>query len=205
MKRVTMQIMLCLAFAPSFADAQSQAPTRGPQDARSQIEVFLSFGDEVSGRLAVVLDAVAERHPDDLRIVFRHATADGDAAAALPHQAALAADRQGQFWTMARLLFANQDRHAREDVIGMAWQLGLDVARFTSDLADVSVEDVLRADRERATAIGITRPPAVLINNVRYQGELTLQQIEASLKASLPRRTRQIQEVAPNAPSHASR
>ena len=183
MTSTTWLALVLLLLAPPAARAQSQAPTRGPEEARSQVEVFLAFGDEASGRLAVVLDVLTERHPADLRIVFRHATTEGDAAAALPHQAALAADRQGQFWAMARLLFANQDRHAREDVIGMAHQLGLDVARFAADLDDVSShEDVLRTDRERAAAIGIARPPAILINDARYGGEPTLQQIEASLK-----------------------
>ena len=184
MKFMSGLVLVLVVFAPPSARAQTPAPARGPDDARSQIEVFLAFGDEASGRLAVVLDALGTRHPTDVRIVFRHATVEGDAAAALPHYAALAAHRQGQFWAMAGLLFANQERHAREDVIGMARQLGLDVARFTVDLDDVASEDVLRTDRERAAAIGITGPPALLINDARYSGEATLQQIEASLKAS---------------------
>ena len=176
---LVLMLQVCAAHP---ARAQSGAPPRVAQEARSQIEVFLAFGDEASGRLAVVLDVLAERHPEDLRIVFRHVTTEGDGTAALPHHAALAAHRQGEFWAMARLLFANQDRHTRQDLIGMARQLGLDAARFSADLDDVSFEDVLRADRERAAAVGITGTPTVLINDARYKGELTVQQIEASFK-----------------------
>jgi hypothetical protein len=176
--------VLLLLSATHSLRAQSPAPAGGPQEVRAQIEVFLAFGDEASGRLAVVLDALAERHPTDLRIVFRHVTTEGDAVAMLPHRAALAAHRQEQFWAMARLLFANQDRHAREDVIAMAQQLGLDGARFIADLDDVSVEDVLRVDRDRGAAVGVNGPAALLINDVRYTGELTLQHIEAGLNTS---------------------
>jgi predicted DsbA family dithiol-disulfide isomerase len=175
-------VLLMLLFATSVARAQTDAPTRGPQEARSQIEVFLAFGDEASGRLAIVLETLIERHPADVHLVFRHATTDGAAAAWLPHLAALAAHRQGQFWAMAGLLVRNQDRHGRDDLIRMAQRLGLDVARFVADLDDVSAEEVLRADRDRAASIGITGPPAILINDGRYGGEPTLQQIEASLK-----------------------
>src|SRR5262245_29439172 len=108
MKFTSGLVLLLLLFSTPSARAQSPAPTRGPEKARSHIEVFLAFGDEASGRLAVVLEALTERHPADVRIVFRHATIEGDAAAWLPHQAALAADRQGQFWAMAGLLFRNQ-------------------------------------------------------------------------------------------------
>ena len=180
MKRAIVVVLLLLSATLSL-HAQLDPPTRGPQNARSQLEVFLAFGDEASGHLAVVLDALAERHPADMRLVFRHVTAGGDAAAALPHHAALAAQRQGQFWRMAQLLFANQDRHMREDVIGMAHQLGLDVVRFIIDLDDGSAEVVLRADRDRAAEVGITGAATVLINGARYTGERTLQQIEASL------------------------
>ena len=175
-------LLLMMVVATFVARAESQTPTRGPQDARSHIEVFLAFGDEASGRLAIVLEALSERHPTDLHIVFRHVTDDGDAAAALPHHAALAAHRQGRFWSMAHLLFANQDRHSREDVIGMARQLALDVTRFAGDLDDRSTDDALRADRARAAAVGITGPAVLLINGVRYSGEPTLQHIEERMR-----------------------
>jgi predicted DsbA family dithiol-disulfide isomerase len=180
MKRAIVVVLLLLS-ATLALHAQLDAPTRGPQDARSQLEVFLAFGDEASGHLAVVLDALAERHPADVRLVFRHVTPENDPAAALPHHAALAAQRQAQFWKMAQLLFANQDRHTREDLIGMAHQLGLDLARFIADLDDGSAEVVWRADRDRAAEAGITGAGAVLIDGIRYTGELTLQRIEASL------------------------
>jgi protein-disulfide isomerase len=48
----------------------------------------------------------------------------------LPHEAALAAGSQGKFWEMHDLLFENQSKLARSDLIEYAKELDLDMAAF---------------------------------------------------------------------------
>lgn len=160
-------------------DQERIAPVRGPERADSEVEVFLDFTDEASGRLAVVLEALAERHPNDVRIVFRHLAPENDPIAALPHRAAVAAERQGRFWDMERLLFANQDRRSREDLIGMAAQLQLDLEAFSRDLDDPAIDAVIDGDRARAKALHVASAPAVFVSGKPMTGERTLKHLES--------------------------
>jgi predicted DsbA family dithiol-disulfide isomerase len=150
----------------------------GPESATSRFEVFLDFSGETSGRLAVVLDALRHRHENDVRIVFRQLPAENDPAGELRHRAALAAARQDRFWPMARLILANQNRGSRDDLLGMAAQLQLDVARFAADLDDAAAADTIRADRSRARDAGITSAPAILHDDTPLAGDRTLANFE---------------------------
>jgi protein-disulfide isomerase len=119
-----------------------------------------------------------------VRIVFRYLAPENDPAATLPHRAAVAAERQTRFWDMERLLFANQDRRSREDLIGMAAQLQLDVERFTRDLDDPALDVVIDGDRARATMLHVVSAPAVFVNGKPMAGERTLKHLESVIAAA---------------------
>jgi len=154
-------------------------PTKGPAEARARFEVFLDFGDDTSGRIAVVLDELLAKHPTAVQVTFRHLPAENDREAALPHRGAIAAERQDKFWDMARVLFANQGHHTRQDLIGIATQLRLDVEKFTADLADPAVDDELAADRAAAATVKAVRAPVVRLNGTTITGEYTVTRFEA--------------------------
>jgi protein-disulfide isomerase len=182
---VTAALALMCGGVSSVAFAQERiAPARGPERAASEVEVFLDFTSEPSGRLAVVLEALATRHPGDVRIVFRHLAPENDPIAVLPHRAAVAAERQGRFWDLERLLFANQDRRSREDLIGMAVQLQLDVEAFTRDLDDPTIDVVIDSDRARARLLKVASTPAVFVNGKPMAGERTLKHLESVIAAA---------------------
>lgn len=184
-RRVIVTAALLCGWVSGGAFAQERiAPARGPERAASQVEVFLDFTDEACGRLAVVLEALANRHPDDVRIVFRYLAPEKDPVARLPHRAAVAAERQDRFWDMERLLFANQDRRSREDLIGMAAQLQLDIERFTRDLDDPALDVVIDGDRARATMLHVLSAPAVFVNGKPMAGERTLKHLESVIAAA---------------------
>jgi len=170
-------------WACSGIAAQDRAvPAIGPASAASQFEVFLDFSGETSSRLAVVLDALRHRHPNDVRIVFRQLPPEHEAAAELLHRAALAAGRQGRFWDMARVVLANQEKVSREDLVAMAGQLQLDVTRFMSDLDEPAWDDVLQSDRGRAAELAVSKAPTVLHGGQAVTGELTRSRLEGLLR-----------------------
>lgn len=156
------------------------APSRGAKEGTT-VEVFLSFADPISARASVVLDALLERRPDSVRLVFRHVAPEDKPAAILVHRAAVAAAAQSRFWEMAQLLFANQDRHAREDLIAMARQLRLDVRMFAVDLDAAGADEVFAADRARAKAVGVTEAPSYVVSGSTMRGIRTLDELEAIL------------------------
>ena len=176
-------ILAVVVGACSGVAAQDRAvPAIGPENAASQLEVFLDFSGEASSHLAVVLDALRHRHPREVRIVFRQLPPENQGDAKLPHRAALAAGRQGRFWEMARLVLANQDNVGRADLLAMAAQLQLDITRFTSDLDDPAWDDALQSDRDRAAELAISKAPAVLHHGRPLTGELTRSRFEDLLR-----------------------
>lgn len=181
-------VLAAVVWTVSGVAAQDRTvPVVGPADAAFELEVFLDFSDEASSRLAVVLDALRHRHPQDVRVVLRQLPPEHQPDAELLHRAALAAGRQERFWEMARLVLANQADSSRETLPGMAAQLQLDVERFASDLDDPAWDDVVQSDRLRATELAISKAPAVLHDGRVLTGELTRSRLEELIRSTRQR------------------
>jgi protein-disulfide isomerase len=122
-----------------------------------------------------------------VRIVWKHLPLDMHKNAMSAHLAAAAADRQGKFWEFHDKLFANQQqlnldaykRHARE--------LGLDVARFEKDLADLELKKRIDADKAEATSLGVTGTPGFFVNGRFLSGAKPFEEFAKAINAELGR------------------
>ena len=122
-----------------------------------------------------------------MRIVWKHLPLDMHKNAMSAHLAAAAADRQGKFWEFHDKLFANQQqlnldaykRHARE--------LGLDVARFEKDLADLELKKRIDADKAEATSLGVTGTPGFFVNGRFLSGAKPFEEFAKAINAELGR------------------
>ena len=77
--------------------------------------------------------------------------------------AAACAGDQNKFWEMYHELFANQGALAREQLLGYAGKLGLDVAAFQKCLSSGKQAPGIREDMRVAQNLGITGTPAYLL------------------------------------------
>jgi protein-disulfide isomerase len=108
---------------------------------------------------------------DDVRYVWRHLPlTDVHPHAQLAAEAAEAAGRQGRFWEMHDLLFVHQDRLAVRDLVGYASALGLDVARFTSELQLGAHTARVREDFLSGVRSGVNGTPTFFVNGIRHNG-----------------------------------
>jgi protein-disulfide isomerase len=82
--------------------------------------------------------------------------------------AAEAAGRQGKFWPMHDALFATQDILSDDLIMGHAKALGLDVARFTKDLADPALAKRVEDSRTEGMTFGIDATPAFFVDGRPY-------------------------------------
>lgn len=73
-------------------------------------------------------------NPGNVRLVFRHHPLSFHKDAHLAHQASLAARAQGKFWEYHDLLFQNQRKLKKKDLISYAKKLKLDVKKFQEAL-----------------------------------------------------------------------
>jgi protein-disulfide isomerase len=151
--------------APIEADDHIRGASRG-----SQLVVYGDF--ECPYTAAVMRDTgrlleegpafeVAYRH-FPLRSIHPHAQSAAEAAEA--------AARQGRFWEMHDLLFRNQRRLEPADLRRYAEEVGLDLERFESDLADRGIRARVARDLKSGLQNGVDGTPSLFIDGRRYNG-----------------------------------
>ena len=95
--------------------------------------------------------------------------------------AAEAAGLQGKFWAMQDQLFTNQktwsnSAEARKLFEEYANKIGLDVAKWQTDMTSLPIKTRIDADMNRGAALQITGTPSVFINGI----QLAVEQMEVN-------------------------
>jgi protein-disulfide isomerase len=146
------------------------APTVGPASAPVTLVVFSEFQCPFCARAADTLEALEARYGDELRIAFKNRPLPMHDRAPQLARAALAANEQGRFWELHDLLFDGVRTHQKVDVEKAAEQLGLDLRRFRSDLADPRLAERVEADNAEAVRLDVRGTPTFFVNGRRVTG-----------------------------------
>ena len=173
--------------ARALSDVTDTMVSRGPAAASVRIELFADLESPISAPAVSVLDELILRYPNDLRVQFRNLPLAFHPGAALAHEAAMTAAREGRFWEFARAVLASKQPSADRDLVVLAGRVGLDQAAFAQTIAEHRYAARVEADLEIARTRGIRGSPAVLVNGKRIDGVPTLPTligyVEAELKA----------------------
>ncbi|GAA1504643.1 Na+/H+ antiporter NhaA [Nocardioides humi] len=193
---------LAFAVAARFFDQRDAAlPTRlsdpvdperdhvnGPSDAPLTLVEYLDFECPFCARATGAAREVRDHFGDRLRYVPRHLPLDVHPHAVLAGVAAEAAGEQGRYWDMHELLFESQAHLERDDLLGYAERLGLDVDRFAADLDDPALVARLERDMASAEASGVRGTPTFFVGERRHEGPFDAQSLIAALEALDPGR-----------------
>lgn len=150
--------------APPFDFDLAGQPMLGPEDAPHTIVEFADFRCPHCKDAFRELTAFAQGR-SDVRVAYYYfpLSGFGEASVRAAH-AAEAARRQGKFWEMAALLFENQGALEKEDILGYARSLGLDVAKLSKAMASGDVHQAVMADKSIGTAAGVQATPAIYVD-----------------------------------------
>jgi protein-disulfide isomerase len=110
-----------------------------------------------------------ETYPNDVRVVFMHNPLGFHKSAMPAAKASMAAHAQGKFWEYHDLLFAKK-RFDPSSLEAYATELGLDVARFKTDMKDPSVEAKILHDQASMVGHGARGTPAFFVNGKYMSG-----------------------------------
>ena len=133
---------------------------------------------------AVVVQLRAERG-DRLRFTFRHFPLSRlHPKARKAAEASEAAAAQGAFWPMHDLLFARAPDLDVPHLLAYAGELGLDVARFESELSAGVHGPRVQGDVGSGARSGVNGTPTFFINGQRYNGSHELDALRAALDAA---------------------
>jgi Na+/H+ antiporter NhaA len=157
---------------------------RGPIDAPVTLVEYGDFECPFCGQAEpVVRDLLREF--GDVRYVWRHLPLnDVHPRAQVAAEAAEAAADQGAFWEMHDLLLSHQDALDPSDLIAYADQLGLDVARFTSDLRAHTGAGRVAEDVDSADLSGVSGTPTFFVNGRRHHGAYDIDTLSAAVRVA---------------------
>jgi len=135
-----------------------------------------------------------------LRRVFRHFPVRSSHPRAWAAAcAAEAAERQGRFWEMHELLFADQGRLEDPHLWERARQLELDLERFDSDRRGEAVAARVKRDFKSGVRAGVVTTPTAFCDGRMYAGQLSAEE----LARLIPSRNRSAGGQAAAGPSSA--
>jgi protein-disulfide isomerase len=139
---------------------------RGPAAGLLVIE-YADFECPYCARLSALIPS------DEVRHVFRHFPVRSSHPRAWAAAcAAEAAARQGRFWAMHDLLFADQGRLEDPHLWQRAEELGLDLERFEADRRGEEVLRRVRRDFESGIRAGVVTTPTVFAGGRTYSGRV---------------------------------
>lgn len=142
----------------------TDSPSKGPANAPVTIAEFSDFQCPFCGKVEPTLKQIEQVYKGKVRIVWKHLPLPFHKNAMPAALAAEAARSQGKFWEMHEKLFANQSALDLADLRKYASELGLNMAQFDKDLADIAKKKRIDDDAAEARALGITGTPGFIIN-----------------------------------------
>ena len=144
---------------------------RGPANASVSLVEYGDYECPFCGAAHQIVNAIIERMGNDLQFVFRHFPVTTMHPYAEPAaEAAEAAGAQRKFWAMHEMLYENQQALEPQNLLLYADAIGLDLDRFSSDLANHVHVPKIREDFMSGVRSGVNGTPSFFINGVRYDG-----------------------------------
>jgi protein-disulfide isomerase len=157
----------------------------GPADAPVTVVEYGDYECPFCGQAHKIVAELIYRMPRTMRYVYRHfplATVHPHAQQAA--EAAEAAGAQRKFWEMHNMLFTNQDSLDLQSLTRYAGLLGLDLARFSNELAQRVHAPRVREDFLSGARSGVNGTPTFFINGARHNRGYDLRTLSSVIQAA---------------------
>ena len=146
------------------------SPSKGPADGKITIVEFSDYQCPYCAKSEPLIKTLLDVYPKDSRFVYKHFPLVSIHSNAMPAAlAAAAAQKQGKFWEMHEVLFANQRTLSPEQINQYAKQIGLDMARFEADVKSDEVKAAVQDDMKLAQQVGVRGTPTIFVNGKLLQ------------------------------------
>jgi protein-disulfide isomerase len=171
--------------ARALAEITDSVMSKGPADAPVTLELFVDLQSPVSASAIDVVNQLMQRYPSKVRLQFRNFPLAFHPQAALAHEAAMTAARQGHFWEFATFILGHQDSLREQDLIAYAGSMGLDATQFAATIHDHRYAPRVDADVTAGLSRGVRGSPVILVNGKRIDGVPSLQTLTEYVEAAL--------------------
>jgi protein-disulfide isomerase len=144
------------------------SPSKGAPDAPITIVEWADFECPACKAASPVLDQVVAENKD-VRLVFKNFPLDIHQNAELAARAAVAADAQGKFWEMHKLMFDSTVPLVEATLLKFAQDLGLDLEQFKASLRSEATADRVAQDRKHGEEVKLRATPTVFVNGRLFE------------------------------------
>jgi len=152
-------------------------PAKGPKDAPVTIVEYGDHACPYCKSMQDAVDSLIATHPDSVRFVWKSAPSPSHPSSTTAAQAALCANRQGRFWEYHDRLFEDPTLLNEAAMVILANELELDSAAFSECLSTDATLPLVERTVTEAQGLGLTGIPTVFINDRRYEGAMTYDQL----------------------------
>ncbi len=163
------------------------SPVLGPNSALVTIVEFSDFECPFCTRVEDTIRQVRERYGNKVRVVWKNAPLPFHQNAEPATKAAMAAHRQGKFWQMHRLMFANQRELTQPNFERWAQEIGCDMTRFRADMNSPEIARQVADDKALAERLNAQGTPNFFINGTNLVGAQPLERFTALIDQVLAR------------------
>jgi protein-disulfide isomerase len=116
----------------------------------------------------------------DLRIVLKEFPIFGEDSI-YAAKGALAAHRQGKYWPLHVAMFKHDGKVTKDVVDALAAEQGLDMAKFTADVADPAFDALITQNQDLAKSLAIGGTPAFAVDDELIPGYLPLEGLQTAI------------------------
>lgn len=166
-------------------EVAADGPSKGSQTAKVTIVEFSDFQCPYCSRGRTVMDEVAKKYGDKVRIVFRDFPLNFHDKAQKAAEAGHCAQDQGKFWQMHDWMFDNQDKLDLEALKTGARGLGLDGAKFDQCLTSGQHAEQVKKHMKDGQKVGVSGTPAFFINGVMLSGAQPFEKFKTEIDRAL--------------------
>ncbi|MCC6277152.1 MAG: thioredoxin domain-containing protein [Oligoflexia bacterium] len=146
------------------------SPWKGTKNSKVTIIEFSDFQCPFCNAVSPTINSLLKKYDGKLKIVFKHRPLPFHNNAKIAAQASMAAHKQGKFWQMHDVLFANNQKLDRPNLVEYAKQIGLNIQKFEKDLDDPEMIKQIESESNWAAQNGLGGTPSFLINGVTLVG-----------------------------------
>jgi protein-disulfide isomerase len=151
--------------AKAYAVPVDGDPFEGPADAKVTVIKAYDYMCPFCERVRGTMDEIRKKYGNDVRIVYKQFVVHPQAQIA--HLAACAANKQGKFMEMDKLLWdkAFQSRqYDDQHIADLGKEAGVDATRFAADMKSQDCQNWLQKDQNDLQTFGVGATPSFFIN-----------------------------------------
>jgi protein-disulfide isomerase len=153
---------------PRTIAVTDKTPHVGSPEAPVKIVEFFDYGCPSCAAAAPALTRLQQDRGSDIVFYYKQFPLEQHVDSRGAAQAALAAGKQGKYREMHDLLFQNQRAQKKDDLVGYAKKIGLDVDKFLADYEASAA--AVELDKNEGDAAGVESTPTMYINGRMYSG-----------------------------------